>query len=105
MVEAPEKSAEAKTFSRKSREEDLTDALEQLQKDQETGQRYSVSPASRRLAIGQRTEFAPWIVALVGQKTRTPRLSQPPWKQGHYRYPQAITRRNRAGAGVTVDGS
>jgi segregation and condensation protein B len=96
----------AKPF-KKTKEEDLTAALEQLQKDHEAAQRsYRLACVAGSWQFASQPEFAPWLVALVGVKARPPRLSQPALETlAIISYRQPITRAEvEQVRGVAVDG-
>jgi segregation and condensation protein B len=96
----------AKPFA-KTREADITAALEQLQKDHEAAQRsYRLACVAGAWQFASQPEFAPWIIALVGLKVRPPRLSQPALETlAIIAYRQPITRAEiEQVRGVAVDG-
>src|SRR4051812_2387454 len=63
---------------KKSKDEDLTAALEQLQRDHEAAQRsFRLTCVAGSWQFVSQPEFAPWLIAMVGQKNRPPRLSAP----------------------------
>jgi segregation and condensation protein B len=63
---------------KKVKEEQLTMALEELAKDHETANRsYRLVCIAGSWQFVTQPEYAPWLKALVGHKTRPPRLSQP----------------------------
>src|SRR5687768_10249674 len=63
---------------KKIKEEDLIVALEQLQKDHEESKRsYRLGCIAGAWQFVTQPDFSPWLVTLVGQKSRPPRLSAP----------------------------
>lgn len=96
----------AKPF-KKVKEEDLTAALEQLQKDHEEAKRaYRLTCIAGSWQFVSQPEYAPWLVTLVGQKNRPPRLSAPALETlAIVAYRQPITRAEiEQIRGVAVDG-
>lgn len=92
---------------KKAKDEDITGALEQLQKDHETAQRsYRLACVAGAWQFVTQPEFAPWLIALVGAKVRPPRLSQPGLETlAIIAYRQPITRAEiEQIRGVAVDG-
>jgi len=68
---------QAKPF-KKTKEDVIVAALEELQKEHEAAQRsYRLACVAGAWQFASQPEFAPWIIALVGVKARPPRLSQP----------------------------
>jgi segregation and condensation protein B len=62
----------------KIRDGELTAALEQLAREHETAARsYRLACVAGAWQFVSQPEYAPWLKALVGQKIRPPRLSQP----------------------------
>ncbi len=103
---APEGSEEAKPF-RKTKDEDVLAALDQLQKEHEAAQRsYRLACVAGAWQFVTQPEYAPWLVALVGQKNRPTRLSQPGLETlAIIAYRQPITRAEiEQVRGVAVDG-
>jgi segregation and condensation protein B len=104
-AEAEDADAIAKSLA-KIRESELTAALEQLAREHETAARsYRLACVAGAWQFVTQPEFAPWLKALVGQKIRPPRLSQPALETlAIIAYRQPIT---RAGIeqirGVNVD--
>ena len=106
LVAATEHGDTAKPF-KKTKEADITAALEALQKDHEAAQRsYRLACVAGGWQFVSQPEFAPWIVALVGLKTRPSRLSQPALETlAIIAYRQPITRAEiEQVRGVAVDG-
>jgi segregation and condensation protein B len=69
--------ATAKSLA-KTRDTELTLALEELARDHETAARsYRLACVAGSWQFVTQPEFAPWLKALVGVKVRPPRLSQP----------------------------
>ena len=92
---------------KKTKEEAITAALEALQKDHEAAQRsYRLACVAGGWQFVSQPEFAPWIIALVGLKTRPSRLSQPALETlAIIAYRQPITRAEiEQVRGVAVDG-
>ena len=76
-AEAEDADATARSLA-KIKENDLTAALEQLAREHETAARsYRLACVAGAWQFVTQPEFAPWLKALVGQKIRPPRLSQP----------------------------
>jgi len=97
---------EAKPF-KKTKENDILAALEQLQKDHEAGLRsFRLACVAGGWQFVSQPEYAPWIIALVGTKARPPRLSQPALETlAIIAYRQPITRAEiEQVRGVAVDG-
>jgi len=93
---------------KKVRESDLTAALEQLARDHEEAKRsYRLACVAGSWQFVTQPEFAPWLKALVGVKTRPPRLSQPALETlAIVAYRQPITRAEiEQIRGVNVDGT
>ena len=106
LVSATEHGEEARPF-KKTKENDLVAALEQLQKDHEAaGRSYRLACVAGAWQFATKPEFAPWLIALVGVKGRPPRLSQPALETlAIIAYRQPITRAEiEQVRGVTVDG-
>jgi segregation and condensation protein B len=62
----------------KVKDGELTAALEQLAREHETAARsYRLACVAGAWQFVSQPEYAPWLKALVGQKIRPPRLSQP----------------------------
>jgi segregation and condensation protein B len=103
---APEGSEEAKPF-KKTKDDDVVAALEELQKEHEAAQRsYRLACVAGACQFVTQPEYAPWLMTLVGQKARPPRLSQP-WLEtlAIIAYRQPITRAEiEQVRGVAVDG-
>jgi len=75
--EAEDADAAAKSLS-KIKDSELTVALEQLTREHETAARsYRLACVAGAWQFVSQPEYAPWLKALVGQKIRPPRLSQP----------------------------
>jgi segregation and condensation protein B len=76
-AEAEDADATAKSLA-KVRDSELTAALEQLASEHETAARsYRLACVAGAWQFVSQPEYAPWLKALVGQKIRPPRLSQP----------------------------
>jgi segregation and condensation protein B len=106
LAAAAEHGDAAKPF-KKSSETAITAALEELQKDHETAQRsYRLACVAGGWQFVSQPEFAPWIIALVGLKSRPPRLSQPALETlAIIAYRQPVTRAEiEQVRGVAVDG-
>jgi chromosome segregation and condensation protein ScpB len=77
LAAASEHGDAAKPF-KKTREDAIIAALEELQRDHEAAQRsYRLACVAGAWQFVSQPQFAPWIIALVGAKARLPRLSQP----------------------------
>src|ERR1700733_752135 len=77
LAAAAEHGDEAKPF-KKTKENDIVAALEQLQKDHEAaGRSYRLACVAGAWQFVSQPEYAPWLRALVGTKSRPPRLSLP----------------------------
>lgn len=97
---------EAKPF-KKTRENDIVAALEELQRDHEAAHRsYRLACVAGGWQFVSQPQYAPWIMALVGTKARPPRLSQPALETlAIIAYRQPITRAEiEQVRGVAVDG-
>ena len=76
-AEPPEGDDAARAFQ-KAKESDVTAALEQLARDHEEAKRsYRLVCVAGAWQFVTQPEYGPWLKALVGQKVRPPRLSQP----------------------------
>lgn len=92
---------------KKVKEEDLVAALEQLQKDHEEAKRsFRLACVAGAWQFVSNAEFSPWLMTLVGQKNRPPRLSAPALETlAIIAYRQPITRAEiEQIRGVAVDG-
>src|SRR5215471_16951456 len=92
---------------KKTKEDDVTAALEQLVQDHETAQRsYRLTCVAGAWQFVTQPEYAPWLKALVGHKARPPRLSQPALETlAIIAYRQPVTRAEvEQVRGVAVDG-
>ena len=93
---------------KKTKEDDVVAALEQLVKDHEEAKRsYRLACVAGSWQFVTQPEFAPWLKALVGVKARPPRLSQPALETlAIIAYRQPITRAEvEQIRGVNVDGT
>lgn len=93
---------------KKTKEEDVIAALEQLAKDHEEAKRsYRVACVAGAWQFVTQPEFAPWLKALVGVKARPPRLTQAAMETlAIIAYRQPITRAEvEQIRGVNVDGT
>ncbi|HEY2083681.1 MAG TPA: SMC-Scp complex subunit ScpB [Verrucomicrobiae bacterium] len=93
---------------KKTKEDDVTAALEQLAAEHEAAQRsYRLVCVAGSWQFVTQPEFAPWLKALVGVKARPPRLSQPALETlAIIAYRQPITRAEvEQIRGVNVDGT
>jgi segregation and condensation protein B len=89
------------------KEEELTSALELLEQDPaRTGRSYQLLCVAGSWQFVSRPEFAPWLRALVGEKSRPSRLSQPALETlAIIAYRQPLTRAEiEQIRGVSVDG-
>src|SRR5512137_2632368 len=92
---------------KKVKESELTFALEELAKEHEQAQRsYRLACVAGAWQFVTQPEYAPWLKALVGRKSRPPRLSQPALETlAIVAYRQPITRAEvEQVRGVNVDG-
>jgi segregation and condensation protein B len=92
---------------KKSKEADITAALEELSREHEAAARsYRLVCVAGSWQFVTQPEFAPWIKALVGHKARPPRLSQPGLETlAIVAYRQPVTRAEvEQVRGVAVDG-
>jgi segregation and condensation protein B len=92
----------------KTKETELTAALEQLAADHEAAARsYRLACVAGSWQFVTQPEFAPWLRALVGIKARPPRLSQPALETlAIIAYRQPVTRAEvEQIRGVNVDGT
>ncbi len=92
---------------KKVKESELVSTLEELAKDHQTAQRsYRLACVAGSWQFVTQPEYAPWLKALVGQKVRPPRLSQPALETlAIVAYRQPITRAEMEQVrGVSVDG-
>lgn len=97
----------AKPF-KKIKDEDLGAALEELARDHETaGRSYRLVCVAGAWQFVTQPEFAPWLRALVGVKSRPPRLSQAALETlAIIAYRQPVTRAEvEQVRGVNVDGT
>jgi segregation and condensation protein B len=105
-AEAEDADTTAKSLA-KIRENELIAALEQLAREHETAARsYRLACVAGAWQFVTQPEFSPWLKALVGQKIRPPRLSQPALETlAIIAYRQPITRAEvEQIRGVNVDG-
>jgi len=106
LAAATEHGEEAKPF-KKTKEDVLIAALEELQKEHQAAQRsYRLVCVAGAWQFASQPEYAPWIIALVGAKARPPRLSQPALETlAIIAYRQPLTRAEiEQIRGVAVDG-
>ena len=106
-AEGEDANAETKLL-KKTRDEEVTAALEQLAADHETAARsYRLVCVAGSWQFVTQPEFAPWLKAFVGIKSRPPRLSQPALETlAIIAYRQPITRAEvEQIRGVNVDGT
>ena len=93
---------------KKTREDDLTAALEELARDHETAARsYRLACVAGAWQFVTQPEFSPWLKALVGVKNRPTRLSQAALETlAIIAYRQPVTRAEvESVRGVNVDGT
>jgi segregation and condensation protein B len=103
---AVEHSEAAKPF-KKTKEEDITRALEELERDHAQAARsYRLVCVAGAWQFVSQPEYAPWLKAMVGEKARPPRLSQPALETlAIVAYRQPLTRAEMEQIrGVSVDG-
>jgi segregation and condensation protein B len=106
-AEAGDAPPETKDFA-SARESAIVAALEELARDHETaGRSYRLACVAEAWQFVTQPEYAPWVRALVGVKTRPPRLSQPALETlAIIAYRQPITRAEvEQIRGVNVDGT
>jgi segregation and condensation protein B len=106
MVAAAEHGDAAKPY-KKTKEDAIEAALEQLRADHEaSGRSYRLACVAGAWQFVTQPEYAPWIIAMVGLKARQPRLSQPALETlAIIAYRQPITRAEiEQVRGVTIDG-
>jgi segregation and condensation protein B len=106
LAAATEHGEAARPF-KKTREDAIVAALEDLQRDHQAAQRsYRLACVAGAWQFVSQPEFAPWIIALVGAKARLPRLSQPALETlAIIAYRQPLTRAEiEQVRGVAVDG-
>jgi len=92
---------------KKTKEPEVTAALEELAKDHEqAGRSYRLVCVAGSWQFVTQPEYAPWLKALVGHRIRPPRLSQPALETlAIIAYRQPLTRAEiEQVRGVTVDG-
>ena len=108
LASAAEKSEEpAPKEFRKVSADQITEALEQVAREQEEiGRSYRLMCVAGAWQFATRPDYAPWIKALVGHKVRPPRLSQPALETlAIIAYRQPLTRAEiEQIRGVAVDG-
>jgi segregation and condensation protein B len=103
---AVEHSEEAKPF-KKTKEDEILALLEQLEKDHAAAERsYRLACVAGSWQFVSLPEYAPWLKALMGEKVRPPRLSQPALETlAIVAYRQPLTRTEiEQIRGVSVDG-
>ncbi len=106
-ADAEDADATAKSL-KKTKDEDVVAALEQLAAEHETAARsYRLACVAGSWQFVTQPEFSPWLRALVGVKTRPSRLSQPALETlAIIAYRQPITRAEiEQVRGVNVDGT
>jgi segregation and condensation protein B len=106
-ADAEEAAADVKAF-KKTKEEDLTAALEALAREHEAaGRSYRLAGVAGAWQFVTQPEYAPWLRALVGVKARPPRLSQAALETlAIIAYRQPVTRAEvEQVRGVNVDGT
>ena len=106
LAAAAEHGDQAKPF-KKTKEDAVDAALEQLRGDHESaGRSYRLACVAGAWQFVSQPEYAPWVIALVGLKARPPRLSQPALETlAIIAYRQPITRAEiEQVRGVTIDG-
>lgn len=108
LAEAAEKSEDpaVKPF-KKSKEGDLTAALEQLEREHTQAARsYRLVCVAGSWQFVSQPEYAPWLKALYGERNRPPRLSQPALETlAIIAYRQPVTRAEiEQIRGVSIDG-
>lgn len=106
LTRAVEHSEEAIPF-KKTKEEEITAALEELERDHaQAGRSYRLVCVAGSWQFVSLPEFAPWLRAFVGEKVRPTRLSQPALETlAIVAYRQPLTRSEMEQIrGVSVDG-
>jgi len=106
-AEAEDADAATKSL-KKTKDEEVVTALEQLAAEHETAVRsYRLACVAGSWQFVTQPEFAPWLRALVGIKARPPRLSQPALETlAIIAYRQPVTRAEiEQIRGVNVDGT
>ncbi len=106
LVEAAEQSDAARPF-KKAKPDDILAALEQLAADfEQAGRSFRLACVAGSWQFVSQPEYAPWVKALVGERSRPSRLSQPALETlAIIAYRQPITRAEiEQIRGVTVDG-
>jgi len=106
-AEQEDADATAKSFQ-KIKESEMTVELEQLAREHEEAKRsYRLVCVAGAWQFVTQPEFSPWLKALVGQKIRPPRLSQPALETlAIIAYRQPVTRAEvEQIRGVNVDGT
>lgn len=104
---ADENATEISRAYKKVKEEDLVAALEDLQRDHAGGGRsYSLACVAGSWQFVSQPDYAPWLITMVGQKIRPPRLTQPSLETlAIISYRQPVTRAEiEQIRGVAVDG-
>jgi segregation and condensation protein B len=103
-----ENAEEAAKAFKKTKDEDVTAALEELAREHETAARsYRLVCVAGSWQFVTQPEFSPWLRALVGVKARPPRLSQAALETlAIIAYRQPVTRAEvEQVRGVNVDGT
>jgi segregation and condensation protein B len=106
LVDAAEQSEQARPF-KKVKVDDISAALDQLVAEHEQANRsYRLACVAGSWQFFSQPEYAPWVKALVGERSRPSRLSQPALETlAIIAYRQPITRAEiEQIRGVTVDG-
>jgi segregation and condensation protein B len=106
LAAAVEHSDEAKPF-KKTKEDEILSRLEELEKEHvQAGRTYRLVCVAGSWQFVSQPEYAPWVRALVGEKARPPRLSQPALETlAIVAYRQPLTRAEiEQIRGVSVDG-
>ncbi|MBI4325347.1 MAG: SMC-Scp complex subunit ScpB [Chloroflexi bacterium] len=108
LADAAEKSEDpaVKPF-KKSKEEDVTAALEQLEREHgQAARSYRLVCVAGSWQFVSQSEYAPWLKALYGERNRPPRLSQPALETlAIIAYRQPVTRAEiEQIRGVSIDG-
>lgn len=106
LAAAVEHSEEAKPY-KKAKDEEIIAVLEELERDHQAASRsYRLVCVAGSWQFVSLPEYAPWLRALVGEKVRPPRLSQPSLETlAIVAYRQPLTRSEiEQIRGVSVDG-
>src|SRR5687767_4836318 len=107
LARAAEQIAEMAAAVKKSTEAEVQAALEELAADYATGRHsYELTCVAGAWQFVSRPEYAPWVKAVIGERVRAPRFSQPALETlAIIAYRQPLTRAEiEQIRGVSVDG-